>query len=132
MFFIISLSRYALALITPNFSGGKARAPTIMTDHDFNIVIGAIRQKNRRTCQVSVSFDTDNMEGFRIKRQVHSILYAFIPIMVLILFDFSCLRVLCPQRARVTRPKSSYMELGYTINLCTLGEFFFSDLCVVR
>lgn len=41
-----------------------------MTDHDFAIIRGAILQKSRRTCQVSVSFDTDDMEGFRIKRQV--------------------------------------------------------------
>lgn len=61
---------FSLSHADVSYSGGKARAPTIMTDHDFAIIRGAILQKSRRTCQVSVSFDTDDMEGFRIKRQV--------------------------------------------------------------
>jgi hypothetical protein len=51
-------------------SGGKAGAPTIETDHQFEVITEALFKKNKKTCQIGVEFDTDTMEGFRIRRQV--------------------------------------------------------------
>jgi hypothetical protein len=51
-------------------SGGKAGAPTIETDHQFQVITEALFKKNKKTCQVGVEFDMDTMEGFRIRRQV--------------------------------------------------------------
>jgi hypothetical protein len=51
-------------------SGGKAGAPTIETDRQFQVITEALFKKNKKTCQVGVEFDTDTMEGFCIRRQV--------------------------------------------------------------
>ncbi|KAA1475512.1 hypothetical protein DENSPDRAFT_883621 [Dentipellis sp. KUC8613] len=50
-------------------NGGKAGALTIETDRDFALAQSALLQKNKKTVAVSVEFDTDQMNGFRIRRQ---------------------------------------------------------------
>ena len=56
--------------LTLNFSGGKARATTIDTDHQFNVAIAELLKKNKATCKVGVEFDTDEMDGFRVRNRV--------------------------------------------------------------
>lgn len=58
-------------------SGGKTGAITIDSDRDYEVAIKALSKKNRDLCQVSVEFDTDCMEGFRIRKRV-SIFFSFL------------------------------------------------------
>ncbi|KAG1860347.1 hypothetical protein F4604DRAFT_1930239 [Suillus subluteus] len=53
--------------------GGKSGATTIENDHDFNVTISALMKKKKDTCAVSVEFDTDMMDGFRIRKRPHSL-----------------------------------------------------------
>lgn len=50
------------------FSGGKGGAPTINTDHQFNVALSALLKRKLQTCFVSVEFHVDEMIGFRIRR----------------------------------------------------------------
>lgn len=58
-------------------SGSKTGAITVDSDHDYEVAIKALSKKNRDLCQVSIEFDTDCMEGFRIRKQV-SIFFSFL------------------------------------------------------
>ncbi|TFY76970.1 hypothetical protein EWM64_g7043 [Hericium alpestre] len=49
-------------------NGGKASALTIENDRDFVLALSTLMQKNRCTCAVSVEFDTDGMDGYRIRK----------------------------------------------------------------
>jgi hypothetical protein len=51
-------------------SGGKAGAPTILTDEAFNIALVVILKKDKQKIQLSIEFDTDSMSGFRIEQPV--------------------------------------------------------------
>jgi hypothetical protein len=51
-------------------SGGKGGVPSIQNDHQFGIALDALLKKDKFKVQVSVEFDTDDMEGFRIKEVV--------------------------------------------------------------
>ncbi|KAH7903026.1 hypothetical protein BJ138DRAFT_1198541, partial [Hygrophoropsis aurantiaca] len=48
-------------------SGGKAGASTIENDHDFDVALAAILKRKKDMCHVSVEFDLDTMDGFRIR-----------------------------------------------------------------
>ncbi|KAF8056089.1 hypothetical protein FPV67DRAFT_1432500 [Lyophyllum atratum] len=55
----------------PGGAGGKTGAPTISTDDDFNTVVVELLAKDKKKkslTHVSVEFDVDKMEGFRIKQ----------------------------------------------------------------
>ncbi|KAF8996603.1 hypothetical protein BDQ17DRAFT_1249578 [Cyathus striatus] len=49
--------------------GGKASAITIDTNHDFELACSALLKKNRSSCQVSVEFDIEDLNGFRISNK---------------------------------------------------------------
>ena len=51
-------------------SGGKTGAPSIQNDIQFTIAIQALLKRDKSKTQVSVEFDIDAMEGFRIKQVV--------------------------------------------------------------
>ncbi|KAF9538414.1 hypothetical protein CPC08DRAFT_606382, partial [Agrocybe pediades] len=58
----------------PNFkiwwtgkTGGKGGAPTVQNDQQFEIALNALQKRDLEKTQVSVEFDIDEMEGFRIK-----------------------------------------------------------------
>lgn len=51
-------------------SGGKAGAATIDKDSEYEAALEAIGKK-KKDAQVSVEFDLDAMEGFRIKKRVN-------------------------------------------------------------
>ncbi|KAG6848074.1 hypothetical protein H0H93_003638 [Arthromyces matolae] len=44
----------------------KTAAATIQNDQDFEVILKALHQKDRKRCQVNVEFDVDTMQGFRI------------------------------------------------------------------
>jgi hypothetical protein len=50
-------------------SGGKAGAPTIQTDHQFGVVVEALASA-KKILSISVAFDIDAMDGFRISQPV--------------------------------------------------------------
>jgi hypothetical protein len=58
-----------------HYSGGKAGATTIDNDHQFNVAMAALLKKNKATCQVGVEFDTDEMNGFRVRNRVCGFLF---------------------------------------------------------
>ena len=51
-------------------SGGKSRASTIETDHEWGVARAAVMKKNKDTCGVSVEIDVDTMDGFHIHKRV--------------------------------------------------------------
>lgn len=55
-------------------SGGKGGAITIDNDHQFAIALAGIMKKNKKTCQVGVEFDVDEMDGYRIRTRVRILL----------------------------------------------------------
>jgi hypothetical protein len=76
---------------------------TIETDHDFEVALLALMKKKKDNCNVSVEFDLNTMEGFRIRKRVHS--YStlahshankmFSPILLLIPVDMIKMKSLC-------------------------------------
>ncbi|KIJ97316.1 hypothetical protein K443DRAFT_9972 [Laccaria amethystina LaAM-08-1] len=57
----------------PNFklwwmgtSGGKGGALSIQNDHQFGVMLDALKKKDKNKTQVSVEIDLDDLEGFRI------------------------------------------------------------------
>jgi hypothetical protein len=70
-FSVCPLLLFSLFVITVILgSGGKAGAPTILTDQSFKIALAAILLKDKGKIQVAVEFDTDSMTGFRIQQPV--------------------------------------------------------------
>lgn len=57
-------------ILTYFSSGGKTGAVTIDSDRDYEVAVNAVSKKNKDSCQVGVEFDTDLMDGFRIKKRV--------------------------------------------------------------
>ncbi|KAG1758076.1 hypothetical protein EDD22DRAFT_957267 [Suillus occidentalis] len=49
--------------------GGETGASTVDNDHDFTVARDALLKKRMATCNVSVEFDLDAMEGFRTPKQ---------------------------------------------------------------
>jgi hypothetical protein len=49
-----------------SFSGGKTGAPTISTDHDYDVLVAALNRKPA-SCTVGISFDLDGIVAFRIR-----------------------------------------------------------------
>ncbi|TFY79566.1 hypothetical protein EWM64_g4445 [Hericium alpestre] len=47
-------------------NGGKAGVLTIENARDFALALVTLMQKNQRTCAISVEFDMDSMDGYRI------------------------------------------------------------------
>jgi hypothetical protein len=57
-------------MVMTTCSGGKTGASTVDNDHDFTIARDALLKKRMATCNVSVEFDLDAMEGFRTRKRV--------------------------------------------------------------
>ncbi|KAG6370347.1 hypothetical protein JVT61DRAFT_12155 [Boletus reticuloceps] len=49
--------------------GGKAGASTIENDHDFQVARSALSKKKKEACVVSVEFDVDVMDSYRIRKR---------------------------------------------------------------
>ncbi|KIK76654.1 hypothetical protein PAXRUDRAFT_18046 [Paxillus rubicundulus Ve08.2h10] len=50
-------------------SGGKTGASTIENDHDFEVARTTLLKKRKDTCAVSVEFNINNMDGYRIRKR---------------------------------------------------------------
>jgi hypothetical protein len=72
-----------LVTVLTYFSGGKTGAVTIDSDRDYEVAVNALSKKNKDSCQVGVEFDTDLMEGFRIKKRVSLLLFLLLHFLIL-------------------------------------------------
>ena len=91
-------------------SSGKSGATTIESDHDFNVVIYTDEEEKLDTCGVSVEFDVDSMDGFRIRKRVRSFMG------MLCLIYANQIHSLNPQLIPVTKNRK---------NLCTVPRCVF-------
>lgn len=65
---VIYLASVVYLTLTQSCSaGGKAGAITINTDPEFKLALNAILAKNLNSCQVSIDFDVEELNGFHIQ-----------------------------------------------------------------